>query len=251
MKTINGIVIKQRSFGESDKFIDILTDDGIIEISIKGVKKITSKNSSSAQLFAYSKFCIDERNKRKFLNSAEPIHIFYGLRDNLKKLSLASYFADILKYCITTETQNNNVLRLFLNTLYFLENNSKNCDFLKSVFELRLLSEIGLMPDILACRNCGIFEPAEIYFSITKSNFCCTDCQLRFPENETGIKAPLPLLKAVRHIVLSDLNRIFSFRISDEIQQSLSYLSEQYIISHLERNFSTLDFYKSVKDMKI
>ena len=95
MKTINGIVIKQRSFGESDKFADILTNEGIIEIPVKGVKKITSKNSSSVQLFAYSRLCIDERNGRKFLNSAEPIHIFYGLRDNLKKLSLASYFADI------------------------------------------------------------------------------------------------------------------------------------------------------------
>ncbi len=251
MKTINGIVIKQRSFGESDKFADILTNEGIIEIPVKGVKKITSKNSSSVQLFAYSRFCIDERNGRKFLNSAEPIHIFYGLRDNLKKLSLASYFADILKYCITSEMQNNNVLRLFLNTLYFLEKDSEKCDFLKSVFELRLLSEIGLMPDVLACRKCGAFEPDEIYFSITESNFCCKDCHANSPENETGITAPLSLLKAVRHIVLSDLNRIFSFRISDEIQHKLSYLSEQYIISHLERNFSTLTFYKSVKDMKI
>ena len=250
MKTINGIVIKQRSFGESDKFADILTNEGIIEISVKGAKKITGKNSSSVQLFAYSRFCIDERNKRKFLNSAEPIHIFYGLRDNLKKLSLASYFADILKYCITSEKQNNNVLRLFLNTLYFLEKDSEKCDFLKSVFEFRLMSEIGMMPDVLACRNCGAFEPENIFFSITESSFCCKECH-QSVENENGITAPLSLLKAVRHIVLSDFDRLFSFRVSPEIQNYLSYLSEQYIISHLERNFSTLTFYKSIKDMKI
>lgn len=251
MRTLNGIVIKQRSFGENDKFADILTENGIIEIPVKGVKKINSKNSCSAQLFAYSRFCIDERNGRKFLNSAEPIHIFYGLRDNLEKLSLASYFADLLKYCITEETRNDNILRLFLNTLYFLEKNLKSCMFLKSVFELRLVSEIGLMPDILACRNCGSFEPEEIYFSFTKSNFCCMECHIKNPENESGIKANLPLLKAIRHIILSDLNRLFSFKISERIQETLSYLSEQYIISHFERSFSTLEFYKSIKDMKI
>jgi len=251
MKTINGIVIKQRSFGENNKFADILTSEGIIEIPVRGAKKINSRNCCSSQLFAYSKFCIDERNGRIFLNSAEPIHIFYGLRDDLGKLSLASYFADLLKYCITAETQNNNILRLFLNTLYFLEKDLKSCEFLKPVFELRLATEIGFMPDIIACRICGNFEPGEIYFSFTKSNFCCGECHIKFPQDESGMTAPLPLLKTLRHIVFSDLNRLFSFRISDEIQKYLSYLSEQYIISHLERNFSTLTFYKSIKDIKI
>ena len=74
---------------------------------------------------------------------------------------------------------------------------------------------------------------------------------MKNPENESGIKATLPLLKAIRHIILSDLNRLFSFKISERIQETLSYLSEQYIISHFERSFSTLEFYKSIKDMKI
>ena len=36
MLTIDGIVIRERSVGEQDKFIDVLTaKDGVIEISVK------------------------------------------------------------------------------------------------------------------------------------------------------------------------------------------------------------------------
>lgn len=49
MIILEGIVLKERSVGEQDKFIDILTKEkGVIEISAKGAKKINGKNGSSA-----------------------------------------------------------------------------------------------------------------------------------------------------------------------------------------------------------
>lgn len=45
MLTIVGIVIKERPVGEQDKFIDVLTsNDGVIEITVKGARKINGKN---------------------------------------------------------------------------------------------------------------------------------------------------------------------------------------------------------------
>ena len=122
MLTIEGIVIKERSVGEQDKFIDVLTaKEGVIEISVKGAKKINSQSGSSAQLFAYSRFCIQLRKQRYYLNSAEPICIFYNLRTDIKKLSLAAYFADIVSYTIDRQNEYGEVLRLLLNTLHYLE----------------------------------------------------------------------------------------------------------------------------------
>lgn len=44
MITIDGIVLKERSVGEQDKFIDILTKEhGLLEISVKGAKKSMEK----------------------------------------------------------------------------------------------------------------------------------------------------------------------------------------------------------------
>lgn len=253
MITVEGIVLKERSVGEQDKFIDILTkESGVLEISVKGAKKINGKSGSSTQLFAYSRFCIQQRRNRFYLNSAEPIHIFYELRSSLTKLSLASYFADILRFCCVEEqSHGDSVLRLFLNTLHYLEKNLRGEPFLKSLFELRLMSEIGYMPDILACRVCGCYEPETLFFGISDGSFCCAEC-FSGEDNPFGytdfLAVGLPVLNAVRHIVLADFDRLFNFRISENVQQQLALVSESYLTAHLERSFPTLDFYKSINN---
>lgn len=249
MTTLEGIVLKERLFGEQDKFIDILTNNmGLVELSVKGARKINGKSSASTQLFAYSRFCYDENRNRFRLNSAEPIHIFYGLRNSLTAISLASYFADMLRFCMVEKEGSENVLRLMLNTLHYLENGSRSEAMLKSVFELRLMSEIGFMPDILCCRECGAFEPDEIYFSVDEGGFRCTDCVPEKSDHDHKLK--LPELSAIRHIVLTDFDRLFNFRLKDENLSRLSYFTESYAAFHLERTFKTLEFYRSINGKK-
>ena len=250
MLTIVGIVIKERPVGEQDKFIDVLTsNDGVIEITVKGARKINGKNSSSSQLFAYSRFCIQLRSDRYYLNSAEPICIFYGLRNSIEKISLASYFSEIVKCSVGNQNDENDILRLLLNTLHFLENDSRDKNLLKCIFELRFLTEIGLMPDILCCSVCGEFEPQKIVFLVRDGNFCCAGCFEGDLENPDFVSANAAVLHAVRHIVLSDFKRLFNFKISETALKKLSEFSERYTIEHLDRNFRTLEFYKSIQTL--
>lgn len=245
-----GIVIRERPVGEQDKFIDILTkESGVVEVSVKGARKSASKSGSATQLFAYSRFCLDMRGGRLYYNSAEPIHIFYDLRSSLTKLSLASYFAEVVGDCIHPEAQSADVLRLFLNCLHFLENGKRSEAMLKAVFELRLMSEIGFMPDIIMCRGCGAFEPEELFFCIDGGGFYCSDCY-EDEEDDLAMKVKKPVLLAVRHIVLTELRRTFNFRISDETMSVLSELAERYMLCRLERGYRTLDFYKSIAGAK-
>lgn len=246
MITVEGIVLKERSVGEQDKFIDILTkESGVLEISVKGARKINGKSGSSTQLFAYSRFCIQQRKERFYLNSAEPIHIFYDLRGSLGKISLASYFAEVIRSCIEQQPQNGDILRLFLNTLHYLEKGLRSEKLLKCIFELRLMSEIGYMPDVLACRECGRFEPEEVYLDIGEGVFYCCGC-FSGDSSRDYFKVKLPVLNAVRHIVLADFDRLFNFRVSDSVLERLAIIAESYLKSHLERGFQTLDFYKSL-----
>lgn len=128
--TTKGVVIRERQSRENDKFIDILTPDlGIIEISAKGAKKISSKNSASTQLFAYSNFCVQKRTERYYLNSSEPIHIFYPIRTDIEKTALAAYFSEVIKYAVPSEQPSADVLRLLLNSFHFMTEDSKPLSF--------------------------------------------------------------------------------------------------------------------------
>lgn len=244
--TTEGVVIRERFVGENDKYIDILTRDyGIIEASVKGAKKITSKNSSATQLFSYSKYCLSKTKKKYIVNSTELKKSFYNLRLDIERLSLASYFADLLKYSVVSEEPSNTILRLFLNTLHFLCEGSRSNSLLKSIFELRLMTEIGLMPDLIACKKCAEFTSKNIYFFVNEGYFLCDKCYENVNDNNV-IKINNTVLHSMRYIVFSDFDKLFNFKISSQSDKLLSKVTEKYVLSQLNRNFKTLDFYKSL-----
>lgn len=249
--TAEGLVIAERSCGENDKFIDVLTAEyGVVEICAKGARKITGKNNAAAQLFSYAKFCFNKRGDMFYLNSSEPIRVFYGLRLDMKKLALAQYFAEVSKYCVTTGQSAKDAMSLLLNSLHFLSEGTRSCEFLKSVFEMRFMSEIGMLPQLIGCRDCYKYEAEEMYFMADRACLLCGDhfWQRDFEENEYHIKLTRSVLHALRFICLADMKRIFNFKINGESQKLLNEITEKYIQTRLSRSFKTLDFYSEIKE---
>ena len=98
METYKGLVLAERNAGDRGKFIDILTENNTVqEVYVRGAKKASSAATSLTQLFSYAVFSIQQRNSRVYLDSAEPIRIFYRLRESLSRLSLAMYFSELIR----------------------------------------------------------------------------------------------------------------------------------------------------------
>lgn len=250
LTTVTGIVIRERSVGEQDKFIDLLTaEHGVLEVSVRGAKKITSRHGAASQLYAYGQYCLDSRRDRYYLNSAQVNRIFYDLRQDLTRLSLANYFSELIGFAVGAEHENSDILRLLLNTLHYLEEGSRPVPLLKALFELRFLTELGMMPDIVCCDVCGEYAPSQLIFRLQAGNFVCSPCAGELAPDREQMPVSGSVLQAVRHIVLSDFDRLFHFRLSDPAQSALSILAERYTILHLERQFRTLDFYKSLENL--
>ena len=96
--TYDGIVVGRRDIGESNCFIDILTDEqGIIEATAHGVKKINSSLLGSCGLFSYATFCLNKTKQRYSVNSAKPKRSFHELGSDIEKLALGSYFAQAVE----------------------------------------------------------------------------------------------------------------------------------------------------------
>jgi len=55
------------------------------------------------------------------------------------------------------------------------------------------------------------------------------------------------ILDAMRYICTCDPRRLFQFSISEQSSEVLAQISEAYLTTQLERSFSTLDFYKSLR----
>lgn len=244
--TTDGVVLKERIQGESDKFIDILTDDmGIVSVCVKGGRKLNSKNSGSTQLFSYSKFCFSQRGVRNTLNSSEIITSFFNISSDIESLSLASYFSELLRYSMPENIPSKNVKRLLLNCLYYLDNGKRSKKFLKSLFEFRLLCEIGLIPDLIGCCECYQYRSNSMYFDILNGKLYCSNCFAKELDYNT-VRISDSELHTLRHIALTDFDRLFNFKITDELQASVGKVTEKYVLAHFNRDFKTLKYLKSI-----
>ncbi|MBP0973953.1 MAG: DNA repair protein RecO [Oscillospiraceae bacterium] len=252
MLNVKGVVLSQTPVGEQDRFIDILTAEyGVIEVLVKGAAKITSKTGSATQLFAYSQFSLADKKhgRARILNSVSPIHIFYGLRSSVPAVALASYFSQIIGFSVLPRAGTPELLRLMLNSLHYLSEGTYPTAHIKAVFELRAASLLGFMPDVVMCRTCGTYLPAELSFSVEGGYFCCKDCR---PAESMAhwIDMRAASLQAVRHIVLSDFEKIYAFRLGELAQEPLYAFAEAFLQYHIDRHFQTLDFYKVVSGGK-
>ena len=249
MEIYRGLVLAERSAGEQGKFIDVLTEHNTVqEIYVRGAKKNSSAGLSATQLFSYATFSVQKRRNQLYLDSAEPIRIFYRLRESLSRLSLAMYFGELIRLSVRehqTPEENCFVMRLMLNTLHYLESGQRSEALLKPIFELRLMTELGMMPDLLMCRGCGVFLPKRLYFSVEKGCFFCTDCGAPdSPQEPLLLRAPV--LQAMRHILFADYDRLFHFQLGAENLQMLGICTERFVQYHLSLKPKALTFYRSI-----
>ncbi len=244
--TTDGLVIKQRTMDTDDSLLTILTKDlGVVYAYAKGAKRMKSALLSSTELLCYSRFVLFKNRERYSVNNADLNQVFFGVREDITKLSLATYFAQLSGIVLPVEEPEEEALRLFLNCLHLLEKDKLPQTQLKVIFELRLMTLCGFMPDLVGCAGCGTYEAVEMYFVPQSGEILCGNCKGRaatpvFPLSRS-------VLQAMRHIIYSDFSKLFAFTLAPESLEQLSLASERFVKAQVDTPLPTLDFYQSLQ----
>ena len=258
--TVDGLVIREVEAGENDKRITLLTAQrGKITVSAKGARSLKSKYMNAIGLFTYGNYEITERAGYSWLGGASIIEPFYPIRDNIDRLSLASYIVDVAGELSGAEEPAEELLRLTLNTLYAIANDLKPYPQIKAVYELRAMAMSGYMPMLGECGLCGKDKSELMYLDIMNGMLKCDECIRKLNSNreitvsEDGASVILvPLnygaLSTARYIAEAPLSKVMSFVCDEKTLEMLCKMSETYLLHHLEKNFSSLDFYNSIKN---
>lgn len=248
MITLDGLVISERDTGETGKSVTLLTKElGCIDVYVRGGRK-SKKSVSSTQLFCYAAFSLDEKRDaggatHYYYNSSEPIQLFYNLRLDAKRMALACYLAELLLFASESGDAADEVMRLTLNTLHFLNKGDRNEELLKSIFELRLLCETGFRPNLIGCCRCYKAEDDEMHLNLRSGNLECSDC-VTAEDAMYDFVFDRTMLYIVRFIALVEYDRLFSFKISDRYQKRLTAFTEEFAQYHYGKRFQKLKFYK-------
>lgn len=236
-----GLVLRVSPFQEADAMLSVLTrGHGLLSVRARGLRRAKSPLKGACQLLAYSEFTLFENRGFYTVNEASALEMFLPLRDDLERLTLAQYFAQVAEVLSQEDAPESSILPLTLNAIYALTKLNLPQRQIKAVFELRAMCVSGFQPELHGCAVCGAEAPER--FDVSEGCLICARC------GGSGIRMPLGrgALAAMRYITLCEPKKIFSFRLEPQALDELADIAEAYLITKLERGFSTLDFYKSL-----
>ena len=239
----DGLIIREKVVGESDRLVTVLTrGEGVVRAFARQAKNLKNAKASSTQLLCYSHLTLYKGKDKYIIDDAQPLEVFFGLRKDIARLSLAQYFCELAGALAPEDSDAGDFLRLMLNALHFLANGSRPEKLLKPVVEMRMLSMAGYMPDLVCCAGCSAYEKDPMYFLPDKGTLLCGDCG---GAEGYGVRLSPGALTALRHTVYAEFGKLFSFQLSSGGLDQLCQASEAFLLQQLGRPFKTLDFYHS------
>lgn len=240
--TVQALVLQVTNYNDTDALLTLLTKShGKITVKARGLRRKNSPLTAPCQLLAYAEFTLFEYRNQYTVNEAHSIQLFQGLRNDLQRFTLGTYFVQVADLISLEDAPNPELLSLVLNCLYMLTQKDENELKIKAVFELRAACLAGYTPNLEECCICS--DPNPVLFNTKEGHMVCRSCD---DGGEYGIRMPVSdgVLAAMRYISSCHSKKLFSFSINEESYGVLSGATEAYLTAQLEKSFSTLDFYK-------
>lgn len=239
-----GLVLREVNYKDSHKILTVLTEDGGKQtVGAYHCRRKNSPLAAAAQLLVWSEMTLFTHRGRISLLEASPLQEFRGLRKQLEKFALGSYFAETINVLAPENLESPELLSLLLNALYALDRWDRPTALIKAAYELKLSCLAGYEPFLRACAVCGR-EPVQPCLDLEAGVLHCAKC--RTGQENLSLALGGPVLAAMRHILYGPPKKLFSFRLAPTTLEQFAEVCERFFLFHLDRGFSTLDYFHNL-----
>ena len=205
--TVTGIVIKTEPISEYDKRVVILTKEkGKISAFAKGCRKPGNRLMAAANPFSFGEFRLYAGKNSYNIMEANIKNYFDALRKDFDLAYMGMYFLEVSDYYTRENLDALEVLRLLYQSLRALESGKYEKDFVRMVFEIKSIVINGEFPGI-------------------------PDYKKFLGDTEY----------ALSYIEKSTIEKLFSFKVSKEVQDELIQIAKIYCNRFHDKRFASLD----------
>ena len=220
IKKVEGIIIKETSYKETSKIVNIFTDEyGIIGVLCKGAKRLKSPFSSSTGKLTYANFHINyKENGLSTLIDGDIKNYFFNIKNDIVKISYLSYLIELAVHTYK-ESENNEVYNLLIDSILKIEDNL-DPRIITNILEVQYLSYLGINLNLDECVKCG--SSKVVTLSMNKGGYVCANCR----DNEELIDEKV--LKLLRLYQYVDISKISSLDIDENNSKIISKIIDEY-----------------------
>ena len=188
-----GIVLKNRAYGESNKMVTLMTSEaGKVTVMARGAKKPTSRLAGVTQTFMHGMFIVQKTSGMGTLQQGEHLSSMRHIQTDIYATAYASYIVELVDRLVD-EGPEPFAFDVLKQALYAIEE-EYDPEAIALFVDWKLLPYAGVQPILHACASCGSVE-GEFAFSFSQGGFLCHRC---FHHDQYIIRLSPTQLKLIR-----------------------------------------------------
>ncbi len=226
-----GFILKTFDFGETSKIVHIFTRDfGKVHGLLKGFKRSKKEFTTSLDLCSLNEFVFyQSRSSLWLVSSADIIHNFPYLKENLKKNSIANYIVELVDKISPLHLSSKGIFYLIKDSLFSLKGNSEKKIFY--IFQIKILQEVGFKPSLTFCIKCNKEIVRRGFFSVKLGGLLCPFC-LSYDKFSRRISEELIL--TLKYIQSKKFKIALRVCLGQKIETELKEILEEFFSYHLD-----------------
>lgn len=180
--TTEAVVLAATDVGEEDRILNFLTPQhGLLKAAATAARNLKKGRAAPLDLFVHTRLTVSvpgKEGKLKRVGSTEMIDPFLGIRADYGRLCAASYMGQTVGHCIQEDDPSPGTWDLVLYCLRRLDSEAAPFGVML-LFEVKLLREMGLWPDLGHCLKCGEELTGEAYLDAGGGGILHRNCAAR------------------------------------------------------------------------
>lgn len=239
-----GVIIKRIDVGEADRIVTILTPDGKIEASARGVRKTTSKLAGHLELLSLCQLQLARGRSRDVITQSVAIERFVPLQRELVRMAAGYYVAELTDVLIGDEDAASPAFKALTDSLQALCIAS-HVDMVVHWYTLALCDAIGYRPQLVNCAVCGsMLDQTADHWSHTQGGMLCGDCHRSDPH---AVRISIALFKLLRFVQREPLMQVIHVGQSADVHAHAYQLMRHWIRRVYDRPLRAADFFDDVR----
>ncbi len=235
--SLTGMVLKTAPAGEYDKRITLLTREaGKVTAFARGARRPNSAMQAATNLFCFGTFEAYEGRETYTVVKADIRNYFTELYTDPERTYYGCYFLELADYFTQPGCEAVDQLKLLYLTIRALTAESLDPRLVRRIYELRTLVCQGVSPNVFSCVKCGTGEDL-CSFSLSRRGVLCSACR-----SSADHILPGAALYTLQYIVSSPIEKLYTFRVTEEVYDALSGIIGPYLQMYVDRDLKTLSF---------
>jgi DNA repair protein RecO (recombination protein O) len=244
--TTDAIVLSRFDLGEADRVLTLITPGiGKLKAIAKGIRKPTSRIGGSLEPFAELQVALARGRTFDVVTQVSVGHAWLNLRDSLESAATAWYLAELADRSLE-ERHAAEPLYALLRRAYELLDAGMAPDRVARWYEMHLLDELGVRPEVDRCVECDRMLEADGRFRWVPplGGVLCDRCPGP-PHDRAGLSLEgLKLLKAYQRL---DVAALAALRIQPSVERETEAALREFTRQALERDAKSLAFLDEVR----